>query len=73
MTDQYILTVRYGKSKVFAVAGINIGPESCIRRAEVAFEAAGFDTQKMATRWGDVVTKQKNYAGKIPAYKTLQT
>lgn len=70
---QYLLCVRAGKSKVFAVAGVNLGAQSCLRAAEIAFENAGFDTRKMDTKWGDVVTKQKNFAGYAPEYKVLPT
>ena len=70
MTNQYLLCVKKGKS-IYAVAGINIGPQSCIRRAEIAFENAGFDTFKMDTRWGDVVTKQKNFKGYADNFRTI--
>ena len=68
---QYLLCVRGSKSKIHAVAGVTLGPISCIRAAEVAFEKAGFDTKKMDTRWGDTVCNQKNFAGLAPEYKLI--
>lgn len=68
---QYLLCVRGSKSKIYAVAGINLGPISCIRAAEIAFEKAGFDIRKMDTKWGDNVSKQKNFAGYISDYKLI--
>ena len=68
---QYLLCARGAKSKIYAVAGVTLGPVSCIRAAEVAFEKAGFDTKKMDTRWGDTVCNQKNFAGLDPEYKLI--
>jgi hypothetical protein len=68
---QYLLCVRTNKSQIHAVAGITLGPLSCLRKAEVAFEEAGFDTRKLETKWGDIVTKQKNFAGYARDYKVI--
>lgn len=65
VTPQYVLCERIG-SKIVAVAGITLGDQSCLRRAECAFEEAGFDTRALSTKWGSVVTSQKNFVG----YKT---
>lgn len=68
---QYLLCVRGDKSKLYAVAGVSLGNNSCLRAAEQAFEKAGFDTRKMDTKWGEVVTAQKNFAGFAPSYKAI--
>lgn len=70
-TPQYLLCVRGSKHKLYAVAGVSLGSQSCLRSAEIAFEKAGFDTRKMDTKWGDVVANQKNFAGYAPGYKTI--
>lgn len=71
VTPQYLLCVRGAKSKLYAVAGVSIGAQSCIAAAEDIFRNAGFDTRKMDTKWGDIVSSQKNFAGYAPAYKSI--
>ena len=68
--NQYLLCVKHGKY-VYAVAGIDIGAQSCIRRAEIEFEKNGFDIWKMQTKWGEVVTKQKNFNGYLDSFRTI--
>lgn len=70
-TPQYLLCVRGSKSKLYAVAGVTLGEQSCLRAAEINFEKAGFDTRKMSTKWGCTLTAQKNFAGYVPEYKSI--
>jgi hypothetical protein len=69
--DQFLLCVKSGK-KWTSVAGVTIGPESCIARAAHVFADAGYAVLDNKVCWGEVMTKQSNYIGKSLNYKRLQ-
>jgi hypothetical protein len=70
--DQYLLCVKSGKKWV-AVAGLNLGPDSCVARASHVFADAGYETWGNKVCWGVSIEKQANYGGKSLNYKTLPT
>lgn len=68
---QYMLCTRGAKNKWYAVAGVNLGPQSCLRAAEISFEQSGFDVRSMSTKWGDLMAAQKNFGGYAADYKEV--
>lgn len=73
--SQYILARRSKSKKWVAIAGCDLGPKSCLARAEHAFIAAGLpNPQKdssVMVAWGDSLTKQKNYQGRDLSFMNL--
>lgn len=69
---QYMLCTRGPQKKWYAVAGVNLGPQSCLRAAEISFEESGFDVRAMSTKWGDLMVAQKNFGGYSADYKEVQ-
>lgn len=68
---QYMLCTRGPQKKWYAVAGVNLGPQSCLRAAEISFEEFGFDIRAMSTKWGDLMVNQKNFGGYSADYKEV--
>ena len=70
--DQYIFCTKSGR-KWIAIAGVTLGPDSCVARAQNVFDAAGYEARRGRVCWGEMMTNQANFGGKSLNYKTLQT
>jgi hypothetical protein len=58
MTHQYIASIKQGRARV-GIAGVNLGPDSCIASAAKVFQALGVNCSDVG--WGDYVSACKNY------------
>jgi hypothetical protein len=71
--DMYILAKKI-KSKWYGVAGVDLGPQSCLAQADKYFCEQGFPSQwkhpDYKVSWG-CIEKQKNYGGRTPIFQML--
>lgn len=69
----YILAKKI-KSKWYGIAGVNLGPKSCMAQAnEIFFDKLGVNTwtEGHKTFWGDMFESQKNYGGRMKEFVDL--
>jgi hypothetical protein len=71
MADQYLLCTKSGKKWV-AVAGVTLGPESCVARASHVFADAGYETWSNKVCFASTMVKQANFGGKSLHFKSLE-
>ena len=62
----YLLVVRQGAKRI-AIAGTNSG--GCLAGSETVFNFHGL---KGDATWGEVLEKQKNYAGRSPDFRAVE-